>query len=58
MPEAFRKLFFALIAQFPLLGGLWFKWSSSSATPISSGVYWRWLRSAGFGWRLYQDGLE
>ena len=36
MSESFRKLFIALLAQFPLLGGLWAKWSVVQQRPLLS----------------------
>jgi hypothetical protein len=34
MPEAIRKLFLALVAQFPLAGGLYLKWNQVQQRPV------------------------
>ncbi len=36
MSESIRKLFFAVLAQFPLLGGLWAKWDFVRQHPVLS----------------------
>lgn len=36
MSETLRKLFFAVVAQFPLLGGMWAKWNVVQQRPLLS----------------------
>lgn len=62
MSEALRKLFFAVLTQFPLLGGMWAKWEVVQQRPLLSaslGVGYEGLVFGGaFLKKVWEDELK